>query len=119
MTVGVLLATLVGTVGSGVATWLGGADVPRWIVAGLLLSAAVSAALAVLGIGAVLRRDRMGAYLMFRRAVLVSLLVTQVFVFRIEEWSAVTGLVVDLLVLGLIAAELQQMARAVPPEPLR
>ena len=119
VTVGVLLATLVGTVGSGVATWLGGADVPRWIVAGLLLSAAVSAALAVLGIGAVLRRDRMGAYLMFRRAVLVSLLVTQVFVFRIEEWSAVTGLVVDLLVLGLIAAELQQMARAVPPEPLR
>jgi NADH:ubiquinone oxidoreductase subunit K len=86
---------------------------------GLLLSGAVSATFAALGMVAVLRRRRMRAYLMFRRAVLVSLLVTQVFVFRIEEWSAVTGLVIDLIVLGLIAAELQQMERAVAVEPLR
>lgn len=119
VTVGVLLAALVGTVGAGVAAWLGGADVPRWIVGGLLLSGAVSATFAALGMVALLRRRRMRAYLMFRRAVLVSLLVTQVFVFRIEEWSAVTGLVIDLVVLGLIAAELQQMERAVAVEPLR
>ena len=119
VTVGVLLVTLVGTVGTGIAAWWGGADVPRWIVGGLLLSGAVSATLALVGIVAVLRRRRRRAYLMFRWAVLVSLLVTQVFVFRIEQWSAVTGLLVDLVVLGLIAAELQQMERAAAPEPLR
>ena len=40
---------------------------------------------------------------------LVSLLVTQVFLFRIEEWAATVGLLADLAVLGLVAAELSQM----------
>lgn len=118
VTVGVLLATLVGTVGTGLAAWHGGADVPWWIVAGLLVSAAISAGFAALGI-VLIPRNRARAYSAFRRAVLVSLLVTQVFVFRLEEWSATTGLIIDLVVLGIIAAELQQMSEPDPGEVLR
>jgi hypothetical protein len=95
-------------VGRGVLAWLGGADVPFWIVVGLLVSGAVSVAFALRGL-VVVRRDRWNGYVAFRRAVLVSLLVTQVFLFRIEEWSATGGLLADLAVLGLISAELSQM----------
>lgn len=117
VTVGVLLATLAGTVATGLAAWGGGADVPWWVVAGLLGSAGASVGYAVAGILRV-RRDRARGYRLFRRAVLVSLLVTQVFVFRLEEWSATVGLLIDLVVLGVIAAELQQLGsdeRGLPP----
>ncbi len=57
----------------------------------------------------VVRRDRWAGYVAFRRAVLVSLLVTQVFLFRIEEWAATRGLLADLAVLGLVSVELSQM----------
>ena len=58
----------------------------------------------------VVRRDRHDGYVLFRRAIVVSLLLTEVFVFRLEQWAAVTGLTVDLLVLGVVAAELDQLA---------
>jgi hypothetical protein len=108
---GVLLVSLAATVTSGMVAWFGGADVPGWIVVGLLVSAGVSTVTAICGV-IVVRRDRMHGYRLFRRAVLVSLLVTQVFVFRIEEWSAMVGLAVSLLALGLVGAELQQVAEA-------
>ena len=108
VTVAVLLLTAVGTVARGLLAWRQGTDVPDWMIAAMLASAAVSAAVAVAGL-AVVRRDRVRGYRRFRRAVLISLLVTQVFVFRLVEWAATTGLVVDLLVLGLVAAELAQM----------
>jgi hypothetical protein len=111
LTVGVLTLTGLLTVGRGVLAWLQGADVPFWIVVGLLVSGAVSVAFAFRGL-VVVRRDRWGGYVAFRRAVLVSLLVTQVFLFRIEEWSAAGGLLADLAVLGLISAELSQMDAA-------
>jgi len=111
VTVGVLLATLGATVTTGLVAWRAGADVPGWIVVGLLVSALVATALAVAGL-VVVRSQRERGYLRFRWAVLVSLLVTQVFVFRIEQWSATTGVLVELVVLGLIAAELQQMSEA-------
>ncbi|WP_199421680.1 hypothetical protein [Actinotalea solisilvae] len=111
VTVAVLLLTVVGTVARGVLAWRDGTDVPDWMVVAMLASAAASAGVAVSGL-AVVRRDRMRGYLRFRRAVLISLLVTQVFVFRLVEWAATTGLVVDLLVLGLVAAEIAQMHEA-------
>lgn len=111
VTVGVLVLASLGSVARGVAAWLGGAGVPGWIVVGLLVSAAASTLVAVAGL-VVVRRDRPKAYRWFRRAVLISLLVTQVFVFRLEEWAATAGLVVDLVVLGLVAAELNQMSEA-------
>ena len=113
VTVGVLLATLGATVSIGLAAWRAGADVPGWIVVGLLVSALVATTLAVAGLVAV-RRHRERGYLRFRWAVLVSLLVTQVFVYRIEQWSATTGVLAELVVLGLIAAELQQVSDAAP-----
>jgi hypothetical protein len=111
LTVGVLVATSLGSVARGLEAWWGGADVPGWIVVGLLLGAAVSTGFAVVGL-VVVRRDRAAGYRLFRRAVLVSLLVTQVFVFRLQEWAATAGLLLDLAVLGLVAAELNQLAEA-------
>ncbi|WNB87056.1 hypothetical protein [Cellulomonas sp. ATA003] len=119
LTIAVLTLTGAVTVGRGVWAWWNGADVPWWIVAGLVASGAVSLAFAVRGL-LLVGRDRWTGYLAFRRAVLVSLLVTQVFAFRIDEWAATAGLLVDLAVLGLIAAELHEIntERADPdPDP--
>jgi hypothetical protein len=103
-----LVLSLAASVGTGLAAWVGGADVPGWIVVGLLVSATAATGLAAWGL-AVVRRDRRAGYLRLRWALLVSLLVVQVFVFRIREWSAVTGLLAELVVLGLVSAELQQI----------
>nr|WP_202627482.1 hypothetical protein [Cellulomonas sp. APG4] len=110
-TVGVLVLASLGGVVRGLVAWRDGADVPGWVVVGLVVSAAGATGLASYGLWLV-SRDRPRAYRMFRRAVLVSLLVTQVFVFRLEEWAATAGLLVDLLVLGLVTAELSQMSAA-------
>lgn len=93
------------TVGRGIVAWAGGADVPGWVVAGMLVSGAVSFASSVIGLLRV-RVDKRSGYVWFRRAVLISLLVTQIFLFRLDQWAAVAGLTVDLVVLGVIAAEL-------------
>ena len=111
VTVGLLAVTGIGTVTRGLYEWATGADVPWWVVAGMLVSAAVSTVLCLVGL-AIVRRDRHGAYVLFRRAVLVSLLVTQVFLFRLQEWAATAGLFIDLIVLGLVAAELSQIVDA-------
>ena len=111
LTVGLLALTGIGTVTRGLYEWITGAHVPWWVVAGMLASAAVSTVLSLWGL-VVVRRDRHRAYVLFRRAVLVSLLVTQVFLFRLQEWAATTGLFMDLLILGLIAAELSQIVDA-------
>jgi hypothetical protein len=108
LTVAALTLTGLLTVGRGVYAWFAGADVPGWIVVGLLVSGAVSVLFALYGLLTV-RRDRWAGYVAFRRAVLLSLLVTQVFLFRIEEWAATGGLLADLAVLGLVSAELSQM----------
>lgn len=113
VTVGVLLLSLVGAVARGLAAWATGADVPWWIVVGLLVSAVVATVIAVSGL-VVVGRDRALAYARFRRAVLLSLLVTQVFVFRLTEWAGTVGLLVDLLVLGVVVAELNQIEKSEP-----
>ncbi|RHA42315.1 hypothetical protein [Cellulomonas rhizosphaerae] len=82
-----------------------------FVLGGVLVGAALTVALCigglVLGAG-----ERERGFRWFRRAVLVSLLVTQVFLFRLDEWGAAIGLVIDLLVLGLLAAELDVLRRA-------
>ncbi|MCC2308285.1 hypothetical protein [Cellulomonas chengniuliangii] len=100
----VLTGAGVATVGRGMVAWLQGADVPGWVVTGMLLSGAGSLACAVVGL-VVVRRSRESGFAWFRRAVLVSLLLTQIFLFRLDQWAAVTGLVVDLVVLAVVAAE--------------
>ncbi len=109
VTVVVLVLSSLGSVARGLLAWAGDSAVGWWVIAGVLGGAAVSTGFALAGL-VVVRRDRHDGYLLFRRAVLVSLLVTEVFVFRLEQWAAVVGLSVDLLVLGLVAAELDQLA---------
>jgi hypothetical protein len=116
VTVAVLVASLAGSVGTGLSAWWRGADQPGWIVVGLIVSALGATALAGWGLW-VVRYDHRGGYLRFRWAVLASLLVVQVFVFRLREWSAVWGLLVELVVAGVVAAELQQTERAEPALP--
>ena len=108
LTVGLLLLATLGAVARGLHAWLAGSDVPGWVTVGAVAGAAVSTAAAGAGL-VVVRRDRMRGYLYFRRGVLVSLLVTQVFLFRLEEWSATAGLLLDLVVLALVGAELHEM----------
>jgi len=81
------------------------------VLTGVLVGAACTVAACVCGLLFV-RADRERGFRWFRRAVLVSLLVTQVFLFRLDEWGASIGLVVDLLVLGLLAAEIDVQRRA-------
>ena len=116
-TVAVLLLSSVGSVARGLLAWAGDAAVGWWVIVGVLGGAAMSTGLALVGL-VVVRRDRHDGYALFRRAVVVSLLVTEVFVFRLEQWAAITGLTVDLLVLGLVAAELDQIASVGTRRPL-
>jgi hypothetical protein len=105
VTVAVLALATLFTVGRGIALVAGGADLPWWALAGMLASGAASLVCSGVGLRLV-GRDRARGYEWFRRAVLVNLLLTQIFLFRVDQWSAVGGLVVDLVLLGLVAAEL-------------
>lgn len=107
-TVVVLVASSLGAVSRGLVAWFAGADAAWWVVVGVLAGAVASTWSALSGL-VVVRTDRWRGYLRFRRAAVISLLVTQVFVFRLEEWSAVFGLLVDLVLLGLVTAELDQV----------
>ena len=72
-----------------------------------LVSTAVSTAFVVLGLGRLLRGDRLDAYLWLTRALLVSIFVTRVFTFVESQFGAVFGLAVDVLLL----VSVQLMAR--------
>lgn len=81
-----------------------------WFVAGALASAVVSVVFLVRGLWR-LSSDRVRGYLSLRRAVLVTVLVTQVAVFRFEPWIGSAGLGVSLVALGVIAAERWRVRR--------
>lgn len=102
----IAVVTIVATAFLGVArgVWLardGGTE--GWVVVTLLLGGATTIAACVVGF---LADDRERAFTWYRRGVLVSLLVTQVALLRIEEWAGYAGIALDVLLLGLIAAEL-------------
>ncbi len=105
VTVAVLTLSSVLAIARGVQAWLGDDDLSWWVYGGILLGGGVSLGCSVVGL-VVVGSSRGDGYQWFRRAVLVSLLLTQIFLFRISEWSATVGLVVDLLLLGLVAAEI-------------
>jgi len=110
LAVGVLVGSSGVTVGGALARWWGGDDSPGWVVAGALVAGAASVVLSGIGLARV-RRDVVDGYRWFRRAVLVSLLVTQFFLFRLSQWDASWGLLVDLVVLGVVGAELEVLRR--------
>ncbi|MFI9489496.1 hypothetical protein ACIG47_24120 [Promicromonospora sp. NPDC052451] len=69
---------------------------PTWT--GVAILVAVTASVVLLAVGVVVgRRDRLHGAAWVRRAVLVSLLFTQVLVFRAVRWTAAFGLLLDVL----------------------
>lgn len=85
-------------------------DVVPWVGVVVLAGVAGTVVCAVLAIAAGRAASVQGAVWM-RRAVLVSLLVSQPFVFRALEWAAVAGLVVDLVAFGLLEVVLRDGAQ--------
>jgi drug/metabolite transporter superfamily protein YnfA len=77
------------------------------VVAGSLLSATFTAR----GWLRLRRNDRSRAVRLFELAVLVSLLVTQVFQFAGTQFAAVGGMTLDLILLGLLGAERDRLRR--------
>lgn len=63
------------------------------------LGASLLSGLFVLAGVAALRRSRLAALRMFQRSILVTLLLTQVFMFYLEQFSALTGFALNLLIL--------------------
>lgn len=83
------------------------------VAAGSLLSATFIAR----GWRQLRRRNRVRAVRLFELAVLVSLLVTQVFQFAGTQFAAVGGMLLDLILLGLLGAERNRLRRELE-EPL-
>ena len=79
-------------------------EAPAWTAA--MLVAGGAATVAACAVGVVVRDDRERAFAWFRRGVLVSLLVTEVALLRLDRWSGFGYLALDLVLLGLVAAEL-------------
>lgn len=87
-------------------------------IAGVLLGGGVSLVFTLTGLWQGRRRGRRVAVESFQRSVLTSLLVTQVFLFAASQFAATAGLVGDLVLLGLVDADLARMrARRPSPSP--
>jgi hypothetical protein len=88
-------------------------------VLGVAAGSLLSATFTVRGGLRLRARDRARAVRLFELAVLVSLLVTQVFQFAGTQFAAVGGMTLDLVLLGLLGAESDRLqreaARATPP----
>ncbi|MGV1049076.1 MAG: hypothetical protein ACOYD4_11200 [Solirubrobacterales bacterium] len=78
-----------------------------FVNAASIVSTAVSSAFVVLGLGRLLRGERVAAYAWFSRALLVSIFITRVFSFVESQFGAVFGLATDVLLL----VSVQLMAR--------
>lgn len=72
-----------------------------------LASALVSAGLVAVGV-ALFRRSRLRAFRMFQRSILVSIFVTQVFMFYRDQWAALAGLAFNLAVLAALNFAIEQ-----------
>jgi hypothetical protein len=88
--------SILGLVEMGILVFAGGGSLEfaQWAQ---IVSTVVAGVLVVLGVLR-LRRSRLAAYRMFLRAVLMSLLVSQVFAFYREQWAGLVGLGLGLLV---------------------
>jgi hypothetical protein len=75
---------------------------------GVLVGTATSLGFTVRGL-VLLPRSRLRAVESFRRSAQVSLLLTQVFLFAVSEFGAVGGLLIDLVLLGVVSADLARM----------
>ncbi|HEV2457346.1 MAG TPA: hypothetical protein VGS80_03200 [Ktedonobacterales bacterium] len=92
-----------------------GAGTSLFVLRALFVSFALSAALAAIGLVS-LRRSRLSAHRWFKRSILVSIFLVQVFLFYSQQLEALTGLTVNLVALvalnTIIAAERHTLLRA-------
>jgi hypothetical protein len=80
---------------------------PQWT--GVAILAAVGASVALLTVGVVVgRRDHLRGAVWVRRAVLVSLLFTQLLVFRAVQWTAAFGLLLDAIAFVALEVALRE-----------
>ncbi|MFC8598660.1 hypothetical protein [Isoptericola sp. NPDC057191] len=100
-----VLGTATSSLVVGLRVLTGGVDVPGWVGVGILAAVVATVACVVRGV-LVGSGDHRGGAVWVRRGVLVSLLVTQLLAFRAVQWAAVSGLVVDLLVLAALGVAL-------------
>jgi hypothetical protein len=86
---------------------------PQWT--GVAILAAVTASVVLLAVGVTVgRRNHLRGAVWVRRAVLVSLLFTQLLVFRAVQWTAAFGLLLDVLAFAALEVALreEQLAKA-------
>ncbi|MEU0094960.1 hypothetical protein [Kribbella sp. NPDC006257] len=84
-------------------------------VLGVAAGSLLSATFTVRGGWRLRRGDRVRAVRLFELAVLVSLLVTQVFQFAGTQFAAVGGMTLDLILFGLLGAERNRLRQAAAP----
>ncbi|MFI5711929.1 hypothetical protein [Kribbella sp. NPDC051620] len=84
-------------------------------VVGVAAGSLLSATFTIRGGLRLRARDRARAVRLFELAVLVSLLVTQVFQFAGTQFAAVGGMTLDLVLLGLLGAESERLRQAAAP----
>lgn len=77
---------------------------------GQLISSLIAAGFALYGVY-LLRKSRVRAYEQFRRATLVNIFVTQIFMFSRIEFGALPGFLFNLLLLGVIGYAIRQEQR--------
>jgi cation transport ATPase len=85
-------------------------------------STAVSCVLVAIGMARLWRGDRLEAYALFTRALLVSIFVTRVFTFVESQFGATFGLAIDVMMLisiQLMTAQERRQQRSAPPAPRR
>jgi hypothetical protein len=80
-------------------------------VVGVLAGSVLSATFTVRGALALRKGNRARTVRLFELAVLVSLLMTQVFQFAATQFTAAGGMLLDLVMLGLLRAERERMRR--------
>jgi hypothetical protein len=73
------------------------------------VAATLAAVCVILGLR-LIRRDRLAAYGWFERAVLVNLLLTDVFTITSDQFSALPAIILDLIMLGVLGAARSQLA---------
>ena len=106
-----LLFTLVMVLGVVNIAVLAASSVTKEVVQlGLLASSVLSGVMVVMGV-LFLRGSPLRAYAWFKRAILVSILLTQVFLFYTQQLGALGELAVNLLVLGALNALIRTKRR--------
>ncbi|GAA1605357.1 hypothetical protein GCM10009804_71960 [Kribbella hippodromi] len=98
-------------VGEMVIAAVAGEGIDHLPVLGVTVGSLLSAMFTVRGALALRKGNRARAVRLFELAVLVSLLMTQVFQFAATQFAAAFGMLLDLVMLGLLRAERERMRR--------